>query len=97
MLILLTAWFVHNWWKILIGLLMVIVILEIQHRKKRAEAAAETDSADIDAADNAPYGLSTADNGNSADDNAVDPSSLEPDKTNLSGVAEAETATDKKQ
>ena len=38
MLILLTAWFVHNWWKLLIGLVAVIVILEGSHRKKLKDA-----------------------------------------------------------
>lgn len=38
MLIILTAWFIHNWWKLLIGLVMVIIILEGRHRKSREAA-----------------------------------------------------------
>ena len=33
MLILLTAWIVHNWWKLLLGIVAIVVILEYHYYK----------------------------------------------------------------
>ncbi len=35
MLILITAWVVHNWWKLLIGLLAMIVVIEYNYYYKK--------------------------------------------------------------
>ena len=35
MLILLTAWLVHNWWKLLIGLLAMIAVIEYNYYYKK--------------------------------------------------------------
>lgn len=59
MLIILTAWFIHNWWKLLIGLVMVIIILEGRHRKTRE--AANSGEADAGALDNDAAGNDVAD------------------------------------
>ena len=37
MLILLTAWVVHNWWKLLLGVAAIVVILEYHYYKKPAK------------------------------------------------------------
>lgn len=37
MLILLTAWFLHNWWKLLLGVAAIIVILEYHYYRKPAK------------------------------------------------------------
>ena len=37
MLIILTAWFVHNWWKLLLGVVAIVVILEYHYYKKPAK------------------------------------------------------------
>ncbi len=37
MLILLTAWVVHNWWKLLLGVVAIVVILEYHYYKKPAK------------------------------------------------------------
>lgn len=37
MLILLTAWIVHNWWKLLLGVVAIVVILEYHYYKKPAK------------------------------------------------------------
>lgn len=35
MLILLTAWFIHNWWKLLLGVAAIVVILEYHYYYKK--------------------------------------------------------------
>ena len=52
MLILLTAWVVHNWWKLLLGVAAIVVILEYHYYKKPAKEktgreAEETEEGDI--------------------------------------------------
>lgn len=37
MLILLTAWVVHNWWKLLLGVVAIVAILEYHYYKKPAK------------------------------------------------------------
>ena len=47
MLILLTAWFVHNWWKLLLGVVAAVLIFEYHYywkpaREKAGNEAEET-------------------------------------------------------
>ena len=41
MLILLTAWFIHNWWKLLLGVVAIVVILEYHYYRKPAKKESE--------------------------------------------------------
>lgn len=40
MLIILTAWFVHNWWKLLLGIIAIVLIFEYHYYKKPAKEKA---------------------------------------------------------